>query len=142
MKKAGATEFAFNIELFSEHFARLYMPGKAAAYDRNRYFSALNTARYIMDDEIVDCVRTMFVVGLEPISSMKQGVRLMIDNRIQPMLSVFRPLPGTETEDLLPPSMSELYRLYQDLEKWCQEKGMHLGPACRYCQNNTLSLPY
>ncbi len=140
--KAGATELSFNMEVFSDDYARKTMPGKARAFSREDYVSTLNAARFVMDDNRKDCVRTMFVVGIEPMNSLMQGLRLMIENGIQPMLSVFRPMPGTELESALPPSMAELYELYLKAESWCEEKGMHLGPACKYCQNNTLSLPY
>ena len=139
---AGVTEFSFNIELYSQNYAERYMPGKATLCARNDYLNALNIARFVMDDDNMDCVRTMFIVGLEPIASLRQGVRLMINNGIQPMLSIFRPLPGTECVTLLPPSMKELYNLYNEFEAWCREKGLHLGPSDIFCQNNTLSLPY
>lgn len=139
---AGITEFSFNIELYSQNYAERYMPGKATLCKRNDYLDALNTARFVMNDDDPDCVRTMFIVGLEPIASLKQGLRVMIDNGIQPMLSVFRPLPETMCEELLPPSMIELYNLYNEIELWCEEKGLHLGPTDIFCQNNTLSLPY
>lgn len=138
----GATEISFNMEVFSDYYAQLHMPGKAAACPRNSYINALNIARFVMNDSETECVRTMFVVGLEPITSLKQGLRLVIDNGIQPMLSVFRPLPNTPLEGALPPTMQELAALYTEIEKWCSEKGIHLGPGCNYCQNNTLSLPY
>ena len=142
MVKAGAREFSFNMEIFNVNFAKKYMPGKANDFTRESYINALNTARFVLDDSEKESVRTMFVVGLEPITSLKQGVKLMINNNIQPMLSVFRPLPKTELENLLPPQLNQLYQLYLDIEKWCEEKEMKLGPACHYCQNNTLSLPY
>jgi len=138
----GVTEFSFNIELYSQYYAEKYMPGKAKLCKRGLYLDALNTARFIMNDDDPDCVRTMFIVGLEPMVSLRQGVRIMIDNGIQPMLSIFRPLPETECRNLLPPSMSELYSLYNEIEAWCEEKGLHLGPTDVFCQNNTLSLPY
>jgi hypothetical protein len=140
--KNGVAEVSFNMELFSDVYANLHMPGKAKACPRDSYVTALNIARFVMDDRDPECVRTMFVVGLEPISSLKQGLRLFIDNGVQPMLSVFRPLPGTPLETALPPTLWELYDLYTEIEKWCEEKDIHLGPSCLYCQNNTLSLPY
>ena len=141
LSKAGVTEFSFNIELYNHAYAKKYMPGKSA-HKRSDYLSALNAARFIMNDDDKSCVRTMFIVGLETISSLKQGLRVTIDNGIQPMLSVFRPMPGTKCENLLPPSLRELYMLYNEIEQWCEERELHLGPTDIYCQNNTLSLPY
>ncbi len=67
---------------------------------------------------------------------------MLIENGIQPMLSVFRPLQGTALERYLPPKMTALYRLYFAMEKECEAHALHLGPSCLYCQNNTLSMPY
>lgn len=142
MVKAGANEFSFNLEIFDDILAKRYMKGKADKFTREDYLNALITARYVIDDKYPENVRTMFVVGLEGMSSLKRGLRAVIDNGIQPMLSVFRPLPDTELADEMPPKLSELYELFGVVEKWCEEKGLHLGPACLYCQNNTLSLPY
>lgn len=142
MVKAGVTEFAFNMEIYDDDRAKKYMPGKAGGISRDEYLTALNIARYVIDDKYTENVRTMFVVGLESYASLKQGLRLVIENGIQPMLSVFRPLPKTDLYDYTPPRLDDLYELYGVVEKWCEEKGIHLGPHCEYCQNNTLSLPY
>lgn len=142
MYRYGVNEFAFNMEIFDSARAKEIMPGKAVAFSRDDYINALITARYVVDDKYKENVRTMFVAGLERTTSLKQGLRIVIDNGIQPMLSVFRPLPGTGLADALPPSLAELYELYLDVEKWCEEKGIHLGPECVFCQNNTLALPY
>ena len=57
-----------------------------------------------------------------------------------PILSVFRPIPGTEMEDCIAPENEWLYEIYEEAYKICKKHNMELGPQCAYRQNNTLSL--
>ena len=59
-----------------------------------------------------------------------------------PILSVFRPIPGTAMENLVPPSNHYLRDIYHAGTKICTKYGLHLGPDCPACQNNTLSMPF
>ena len=87
-------------------------------------------------------VRSMLIVGLEPSDSLKKGIEELTANGIQPILSIFRPLPDTELSHLCAPSMLELYDIYNQSQQICKEHGLLLGPQCVNCQNNTLALPY
>ena len=74
---------------------------------------------------------------------------------VQPMLSIFRPMPNTVYRDYMSPQVIDIVKLYEDAEKLCESKVyetesghrdptrvMHLGPDCTPCQNNTVALPY
>jgi len=140
MYNAGLNEMAFNIEIFDEKYAHFYMPGKGYI-PRSTYFKALAVAtcsKYFVKGN----VRSMVIVGLEPHESMINGIKKLVENSVQPILSIFRPLFGTPLTDIVPPPMEYLYKLFNEVEDICASKGMNLGPKCLYCQNNTLSLPY
>lgn len=145
-------EFAFNIEIFNSECRKKYMPGKGRISVES-YIDALKTARQTLD--YVDrarnrkVVRSMIIVGLEPYQDMIEGIQLLIDNRIEPMLSVFRPLPNTPLEDLNAPTVRSVYDLFLKVSRMLLAASdingsdfRKLGPECPCCQNNTVSLPW
>lgn len=137
--ESGVTEIGFNIELFDQDAALRYMPGKGRI-SRQEYFTALEEAVKYWGN--TGNVRSLMVVGLEKEDSVLQGVRQLCRIGVMPILSVFRPIPGTETEHVVPPSNRFLRDIYQKSTAICQEFSLYLGPRCAACQNNTLSLPF
>lgn len=135
--QAGVTEFGFNIEIFDRSIARRFMPGKGRI-PLQRYMDAL--------EEAVKCcghtgaVRTAFIVGLEPMSSLLKGIDAVCQIGVSPILSAFRPIPGTEMSGFIPPSDEWLYEALMRSEEICKKYGLTLGPECPACRNNTLTL--
>lgn len=159
MKEAGLRELSFNIELFDDGYAKKYMPGKGAI-DRDRYKTALKEARDIWfrekgmfkKAEAYSEVRSMVILGLEPEKSFVEGIKWMIREKIQPIISLFRPLKYTSLCNIVAPSMIYVYNMYFKIQKMINEafdygksqtenRHYYLGPGCTCCQNNTLSLP-
>lgn len=148
----GVLEYAYNIEIFNEECRKKYMPGKGRIPVK-QYLAALKMTRRILNvapyPAESKAVRSMVIVGLEPYRDMIAGIQMLIDNHIEPMLSVFRPLPGTPLEDLNAPTMKTVYDLFYAvsdmLYEWSAGRASgfkKLGPKCTCCQNNTLSLPW
>lgn len=135
---AGATEIAFNIEIFDRSLAVEIMPGKGWL-SLNQYMEALKEGVAVLGKS--GDVRSIVLVGLENDETFFQGVDLLAKNYVQPILSVFRPLPETKMFDSIPPSNQYLIDVYNKAEKICAKYGVTLGPSCVQCQNNTLSLP-
>ena len=131
--EAGVTEIGFNIELFDQNTALKYMPGKGKI-TRQEYFKALEEAVKYWGK--TGKVRSLMIVGLESESYLLQGIQELCKIGVMPILSVFRPVPGTDTENIVTPSNYFLLNIY------CKEFSLHLGPECSSCQNNTLSLPF
>jgi nitroreductase len=137
--EAGVTEIGFNIEVFDQDTAANYMPGKGRI-SRQEYLIALKEAvRYWGN---TGKVRSLMIIGLESEDSLLQGIRELCQIGVMPILSVFRPIPGTETENIVPPSNHFLKNIYEKATTICEEFSLHLGPECSFCQNNTLSLPF
>jgi hypothetical protein len=134
----GMNELACNMEIFDEQLAIKYMPGKGSI-SREKYFDVLTYAAEILPNK--GDVRCALIAGLEPYDSLLNGIKRLVKNNIEPVISVFRPLPETSLADLVPPPMMYLYKLYNEVEKLCEKHGLRLGPSCVNCQNNTLSLP-
>lgn len=137
-KDAGVTEIAMNMEIWDRDLARAWMPGKGAI-PRKRYLEALERASELWGK--TGSVRSAFVVGLEPKESLLEGVEAVCRTGAAPILSVFRPIPGTEGERMVPPENAFLLTVYQEVVSICKRYGLVPGPTCVSCQNNTLSLP-
>ncbi len=136
--KAGVTEIAFNIEIWDRELAKKWMPGKGAI-PLSRYLEMLKYAVTLWGS--TGAVRSSFVVGLEPMSSLLEGIEKICSIGAAPILSVFRPIPGTIAENVVPLTNSELLALFYKATAICDMYGLELGPQCIPCQNNTLSLP-
>jgi hypothetical protein len=149
--KCGVLEYAYNIEIFNESCRKKYMPGKSRT-SVEEYLSALDTTRKILNrtkgPEQTKVVRSMIIVGLEPRKDLLEGIQKLIDLQVEPMLSVFRPLPGTPLEYLNAPPIREVYELFYTVSRMLfrasggRRDFRKLGPECRCCQNNTVSLPW
>lgn len=137
-KKAGVTEVSFNIELWDREIARELMPGKGAI-PLSRYLEALGEAVRLWGSK--GAVRSCLIVGLERDESLMEGISTLCEMGVAPMLSVFRPIPGTPCENIVPPSNDYLLDLYYRAQGVCAKHGLRLGPECSACQNNTLSMP-
>lgn len=137
IKDAGATEIAFNIEIFDSEQAKMIMPGKGYI-TREQYYNALKSAvNYFSKGQ----VRSLVVVGLEKASSFFNGIEKLCSIGVQPVLSVFRPLKNTSLYNYVSPSNETLRDIFNKVEQIGSKYNIHVGPECVYCQNNTLSLP-
>lgn len=136
--EAGASEIGFNIEIFDRELAGQVMPGKGRI-PLEQYMKALKKGVTLLGES--GNIRSMILVGLEKDEIFWEGIEMLARNHIQPILSVFRPLPGTKMSDMVPPSNEYLIDIYHKASKLCEKYGMRLGPSCVHCQNNTLSLP-
>jgi predicted DNA-binding transcriptional regulator len=138
MYAAGVTEIAFNIEIFDPTIARKHMPGKGEI-PREKYFVALEKATKYWGKQ--GNVRSLIIVGLEPENNYLKGIERLSSIGVMPIISVFRPLINTPMYNMLPPNNDWLRNIYYQSEDICSDYGLHLGPDCVFCQNNTLSLP-
>jgi hypothetical protein len=136
---AHVTELAFNLEIWDRALAKKWMPGKGAI-PRERYLEMLEYATTIWGRQ--GAVRSAFIVGLESEQSLLEGIREVCRLGVAPILSVFRPIPGTKGENLVPPANETLLSIYTKAQGICGEYGLELGPDCVPCQNNTLSMPH
>lgn len=137
LKENGITEVAFNVEIFNRELAKKLMPGKSK-----------NTLKYYCDS--LSCavkiwgatgnVRSAVLLGFDDINEFQKGIHSLCALGVSPILSVFRPCPDTPMENFMPPDEIEVMNYYEKADTICRSYGMHLGPSCQACQNNTVAL--
>lgn len=136
-KNAGITEVAFNIEIWNRNLAQKIMPGKGSV-SLNSYLDILKASTFLWGT--TGNVRTALIVGLDKCETLLKGIQVLCENGIQPMLSVFRPMPNTKLNYFVPLSNTDLLSFYNKAQKICEQYGLRLGPTCDACKNNMLSI--
>lgn len=137
-KKKGINEISFNIEIFNREIAKTTMPGKGQI-PLIQYENALNKAVELWGRS--GNVRSMLVLGMEPIEDFLNGVEWLSSKGIVPIISIFRPVTNIAMREVLPHSNIELYDLFKKILTITSKYNLLPGPSCVPCQNNTLSLP-
>lgn len=137
LKGIGIHGLSINLELYGQEAARRHAPNKKGL-GLEWYASFLGSAVRIFGPRRV---RSLLMVGLEPMEDTLKGVAFLADLGCQPVLSPFRPAPGTKLEKKPPPSTDFLIEVYERAREIAARKGVNLGPDCLPCQHNTLTFP-
>lgn len=136
LKKCGITEVAFNLEIFDRTMAKEYMPGKGNI-DLGRYMSALSHAVSLWGN--TGCVRSLLIYGFDSDEVFLNGIENLCAMGVEPIISVFRPLEGTDFSELNPPPTLKIVSIFEKCQRITSKYSLILGPDCAKCQNNTLS---
>jgi hypothetical protein len=136
LKAAGAHEVSINIELFNDSFRRDLIPGKNSI-PKSEWLSFIEKTATIFESH----VRSILMVGLEPIEDTIKGVQALAERGCMPVLSPFRPDPATPLKNVFPPSAQFLAEVYERSVEAIESYSVKLGPQCIPCQHNTLTFP-
>lgn len=135
-KKLGANEIAFNLEIYDETISKEIMPGKGMI-SRNEYLKALQKAVEVFGND--GQVRSMLIVGLEPLESFKKGIEALCKIGVSPMISPFRPMQNTKLANYVPPNFEECKQYINTAIEITKKYNIKLGPPNIYNQNNTFN---
>lgn len=136
--EAGVSEVGFNLEFFNREYAQEIMPLKGKI-SINTYYDTFEYSTKLWGKS--GAVRSLLMVGIEPIEETLVGIEELCKRGVMPILSLFRPLPNTPMENTTPLNYEQVYDLWVKASKICQKYGFELGPKCIPCQNNTISFP-
>lgn len=136
--RAGVDEIGFNLELFDRTLAVQIMPGKGKI-PLSQYERAYKESVRLWGNQ--GAVRSLMVLGLEPMESFYQGIEWLCSLGVMPIISVFRPMNSIDLRQVLPPMNKDLINAFQRSTEIAAKYKLTLGPTCIACQNNTLSLP-
>lgn len=131
----GVDEFSINIEIYNREIARKVMRRK---FDMGLdfYLDFIEKSSEILG---AARVRSMFMVGIEPVDDTLAGVRAVAERGGVPVLSPFRPDPSTPMRDDPPPDAATLLDVYLRAREICHQHEVPLGPRCIPCSHNTLT---
>ena len=135
--EAGLTEVAFNVEVFDRSLAQILMPGKGLI-PLSVYQVAWKEAVALWGR--TGAVRSAVLLGFEDETSFASGIRMLCELGVTPILSIFRPAPGTPLANYMPLDENEVFKFYDIAQRICAEYDIALGPSCPACQNNTVAL--
>lgn len=138
LKRAGITEIAFNIEIFDSYLRKQIMPGKGSI-SLDDYFTALTYAVKLWGN--TGKVRSLLIYGIDNDDTFITGIESLCHAGVEPIISIFRPLNGTDLQDSNPPSTVDIFSIYEKCNAIAEKYSLILGPDCVECQNNTLSFP-
>jgi hypothetical protein len=133
---SGVHEISVNIELIGDEIASKLMPQKHRV-GLNSYLDYMENAASVLGPSRV---RSMLMVGLEPLEATLEGVRLIAERGCVPVLSPFRADPITPLASARPPSWEELVECYLRARDITAKYDVSLGPSCAPCTHNTLTL--
>ena len=135
LHELGINELSINIEIFNRERARKIMRKK---FDMglDHYLDFIESAGSVMGR---GRVRSMLLVGIEPVEDTLAGVRAIAERGGVPVLSPFRPDPLTPMRDERPPTADVLREVYLASKEICDELDVPLGPSCIPCSHNTLT---
>lgn len=136
LKRQRVNELSINIELFDARFSERLMPQKFR-HGAKHYLDFIGRATEVLGR---GRVRSMLMVGLEPIEATLAGVQAILDAGGIPVLSPFRPSPVTPLRDIAPLSAEEYERVFLEASEIAARAGSRLGPSCPPCTHNTLTL--
>lgn len=139
LKEAGITEVAFNLEVFDRKLAARYLPGKGKI-PLKTYEVAFSESVRLWGKS--GTVRTIFIIGLEPKDSLLNGIEWVCTLGVSPILVLFKPVKGTPLSHMLAPSDKDILEIYEHALKICHKYNISMGPACHYCEDNTLKISF
>ena len=134
----GLKGFSLNLEVFAPEVAKSVAPEKARL-GLETWARAIRRAVDLTGGH--GRVRSLLVVGLEPLESTLAGVEFLARLGCDPVISPFRPAQGIQLSHIPPPSEEFLRTVFTRGSEIAHQYGVLLGPRCIPCQNNVLAVP-
>jgi hypothetical protein len=137
LARCGLAEVSINLEVWSDETARRLMPRKHKQ-GRQHYLDYLQHSAKVLGG---NRVRSMLMLGLEPLEATLEGVEAIAAFGCVPVLSPFRPDPSTPLRNHPVPTAEFLRTAYVQARQITTRYGVPLGPPCIPCAHNTLTMP-
>lgn len=130
LKDSGISGLSINMELNNPEYLKKYCPEKAAI-GQNNYLKFIELAVKIFGK---DNVRSLLIVGLEPLEDTLKGVEKLAKIGCNPVLSPLFPYG----EANFPPNAELFIKSKEESEKICKKYNISMGPLCKPCSHNVL----
>jgi hypothetical protein len=132
LRKMGVNRVSFCFEVFDRELFREICPGKSATYGLDRYLDAIRYCANLGAEGPRDepwVTNGEIIAGLEPPESSIRAIDWMTSVGAVPTVCVFRPLRGTDYEDMPPPRTEDLVPVFSHLYEACMSAGLPIGCA-------------
>lgn len=137
LRAAGIHGLSLNLEMFGDERSKRIMRAKHDL-GKKYWFDFIGRAAEVFGP---GKVRSLILVGLEPLEDTLKGVEALAETGCDPVLSPFRPDPSTPLRGMQPPPIELLTEAYERASEIVEKHGVKLGPRCIPCQHNTLTFP-
>jgi hypothetical protein len=132
LRQMGVNRASFCFEIFDEKIFKQVCPGKDREYSLKRYLDAVEycarlSRRSVRAEPWVS--NGEIIAGLEPPASSMAAIDWITSVGAIPTVCVFRPLTGTDLEDLPPPRTEDLIPVFRRLYESCMERNLPIGVA-------------
>ncbi len=132
LRKMGLNRVSFCFEIFDREKFKETCPGKDREYGLDRYLEAVEycaslgrkgpiTEPWVTNGEII--------AGLESPESSMAAIDWITSRGAIPTVCVFRPLIGTDYENVPPPKTEDMVPIFRHLYEKCMEHGLPVGAA-------------
>lgn len=130
LKQHGIKGLSINMELNSKEALKKYCPEKAIIGQEN-YLKFIETAVKVFGK---NNIRSLLIVGLEPLEETLKGVEKLAKIGCNPVLSPLFPYG----EANFPPNSDLFIEAKKESEKICKKYNIEMGPLCDPCKHNVL----
>ena len=124
LKKIGVNRVSFCFELWDRERFQEVCPGKHRQYGLDRYLEAIEYCA-----SIFHTTNGEIVAGLEPAEKSIEAIDWITSVGAVPTVCVFRPLKGTDYENIPPPETEDMIPIFRHMYEACMEKGLMIGVA-------------
>lgn len=122
----GVDHFSFCFEFMdNDVFSRL-CPGKARTLGQESFFRAM---QYTSDGLGRGRVSGEIIAGVEPLEATFEAIDRITDAGAFPTVCVFRPLEGSDMEDVPPPEYEAMRRVFVYMVERCMARRIPIGIA-------------
>ncbi len=132
LRKMGVNRVSFCFEIFDEQRFIEVCPGKNREYGLKRYLDAVDYCARLGDeggafDPWVS--NGEIVAGLEAPESSMAAIDWITSRGAIPTVCIFRPLRGTDYEDVPPPKTEEMIPVFRRFYEACMDNNLPIGVA-------------
>ncbi|MEA2063329.1 MAG: radical SAM protein [Gemmatimonadota bacterium] len=124
LKKIGVNRVSFCFELWDTQRFQEVCPGKHRQYGLDRYLEAIEYCA-----SVFHTTNGEIVAGLESPESSIEAIDWITSVGAVPTVCVFRPLKGTDYENVPPPETGDMVPVFRRMYEACMEKGLMIGVA-------------
>lgn len=124
LKQIGVNRVSFCFEIFDEERFVDVCPGKHTQYGLKRYLEAVEYCA-----KVFDTCNGEIIAGLESPESSIQAIDWITSVGAIPTVCVFRPLQGTDYDNVAPPKTEDMIPVFRHLYEACMDRKLPIGVA-------------